>query len=613
MSFANPLGLLLLLGIPVVVAIHLLKPRAKEAIVSSLFLWKRSVSYQKRRRRSHQQRLLTLILQVFVIIVISLISAVPTLMLPVSVSSRIVILDASASMNAAYNEHLTRFEHAKALIIEQMRRQSLGVETTVLLAAPEMMVLAEKAVSAAELERALSDAYCGWETDCFDDALTYAQQLLRKGQHAEVVLYTDADYPAAENITIRNVAGEQNWNAAITYAEASIHEKGASITADVLSYGRNAELTLALYVDDVLQSAQIVACTQDEPFQTHWTISDETAFEQLRISIVEAEDALAADNDWIIARNASERINVLLAGDNSVFMTGALEAFERVDVHSVSGVPATLPDGYDLYVLEGGVPQQLPEASAVWMLHPPKHAEALTPLGLSLGELLQGSRLSMAEQLSSSATILQENLGLAPLAVQQFREILTSGDMEPVMMCGFYPVLLAGQSNSGARYLVLTFDLRRSNLPMHSEFIFLIDNMLRYTSPQMMTRCSYTTSDTAEAVILPTCQEMQLTLPDGTINRLSPIGDHIAIDLTQPGTYTLVQHCANRIRQSSFFVTLPESEQHTTLSVKEEPLAVNQTAAQAKEAIPYDPRTLLTVMLMMLLILESGVYHHEQL
>lgn len=613
MSFANPWGLLVLLGIPVLVAMHLLRPRAKEASVSSLYLWKRSVSFQKRRRRSHQLRMLVLMLQLMLVAACALVAAVPTLMLPVSVSSRIVILDASASMNAAYNEQSTRFEHAASLIVQQMRQQGIGIETTVLTAAPEITVLAEKAVSAAEVERALQHAVCGWEEDSFDSALAYAQKLLRKGDHAEVVLYTDADYPASENLIIHNVAPQPSWNAAITDASIQRARQGTSVSTTVVSYGADAELTLALYVDEALHSALEISCTADEAFPAQWSLPDITDYDSIRICIVEAQDALAADNVWRFTDSSSERIQALLTGSPSIYMTEALRAFDRVELQTMERLPEVLPEGFDLYVLEGDAPSVIPEQAAVWLIDPPDQTEALSAMGLAWGERLQGTRLTLADSAASTAPELQERLGGAPFAVQQFREITAVGLFEPVLNCGYYPVVLAGQAESGARRILMSFDLRRSNLPLQSAFIYLLDNMLRYTSPSMLSRHSYTTSDTVQAAILPTCEKAMLILPDGSSRILSLSGSSIDLELTQPGAYTLVQQCAQKLRKDGFFVTVPDRERQTAQTVREEALAVNQATANTAEAIPLNPHMLLVMLAMILLVLESGVYHHEQI
>ena len=78
MGFLNPLGLLALLGIPVIVVMYLLKQKHKEYKVPSIMLWKRSVNinlsqspFQKLRRS------LLLILQILTVIIIALILSRP--------------------------------------------------------------------------------------------------------------------------------------------------------------------------------------------------------------------------------------------------------------------------------------------------------------------------------------------------------------------------------------------------------------------------------------------------------------------------------------------------------------------------------------------------------
>ena len=78
MTFLNPAGLWLLLGIPLVILLYILKPPVKEKAVSSTFLWKLSEKFMKKKSPFRRfRRIFLLILQIVTVLTLSLIAAKP--------------------------------------------------------------------------------------------------------------------------------------------------------------------------------------------------------------------------------------------------------------------------------------------------------------------------------------------------------------------------------------------------------------------------------------------------------------------------------------------------------------------------------------------------------
>ena len=115
MSFAYPLGLLGLVSLPVILALHLLRERQRRYMVSHLELWsflEQAVTGPRIRRLPLTTILL---LDLALATLFSLAWAQPSLMLPLALPSarqRVIVVDVSSSMRAA--EGLTsRLERAK--------------------------------------------------------------------------------------------------------------------------------------------------------------------------------------------------------------------------------------------------------------------------------------------------------------------------------------------------------------------------------------------------------------------------------------------------------------------------------------------------------------------
>jgi hypothetical protein len=156
MSFANPLGLFALLGIPAVLAIHLLRVRARRLQASTLFLLPASEASTQEGRRFDRLRSTPLLwVQVAAVALLAWILAEPRWLREDSTRRVVLVLDVSASMSA--------FESAlpEALreSVDRLARAVSRTEWVVLASDPRERTLysgssAEEAIAAAASFRA---------------------------------------------------------------------------------------------------------------------------------------------------------------------------------------------------------------------------------------------------------------------------------------------------------------------------------------------------------------------------------------------------------------------------------------------------------------------------
>ena len=78
MSFLQPLGLLGLIGVPIIIIIYIIKSRFVQKPVASTFIWKRSLKYVKRKIPLSVILSLLLILQILTVVAASFAIARPT-------------------------------------------------------------------------------------------------------------------------------------------------------------------------------------------------------------------------------------------------------------------------------------------------------------------------------------------------------------------------------------------------------------------------------------------------------------------------------------------------------------------------------------------------------
>ena len=99
MSFVYPLGLLGLIGIPILIAIYIIKNKYTEQTVASTYLWTLSERFLKRKNPvSPVAGIISLILQILAVTVISLAIAHPSITFH-GANEYCFVLDTSASMS----------------------------------------------------------------------------------------------------------------------------------------------------------------------------------------------------------------------------------------------------------------------------------------------------------------------------------------------------------------------------------------------------------------------------------------------------------------------------------------------------------------------------------
>ena len=147
MRFMYPLGLLGLIGVPVLVLIYILRSKYNEQTVASTYLWTLSEKFFKRRNMlSGITGIISLILQICMVVFLSLAIARPIFTIPDSASQYCFVLDGSGSMNTLSGIK-TRFEKGKDYIEETISSARLGSSYTLVYLTNEGSVIYEQVIS----------------------------------------------------------------------------------------------------------------------------------------------------------------------------------------------------------------------------------------------------------------------------------------------------------------------------------------------------------------------------------------------------------------------------------------------------------------------------------
>lgn len=623
MSFLNPAGLWGLLGIPLLILIYIIRPRFQEKLVTSTFIWKLSLKYRK--KALPLQWLcssLLFLVQLLVITAISLVFARPVLVTEDGAAEKIVILDASASMRVQ-GENGTCFEQAKAAVERLADEMKSYGRMTVIYAGTETRLLILRSGSEKDIRTALAGAEVSYGEADIPAAFALAEEVLAENPGAQILLYTDKEYENPGAVQVVSFSGEA-WNAAILSMEdGRSGSREVTFSAKLASYGRDIQATLVLYVDGVLTDAQLVDLPADTPVTVEFECPGIRRYETARLYL-EAEDAIVEDNEFYLTGGTEPVYEVLVVSKESAFLEAVLQTFDQLHLTVVSSldeldlepeylengsVIETIPgSGYDLYVYDEFMPEELPEDGAVWMFYPEDVPEgARFKLG---GYVDAGDYLEMAPDSGTGVyQTLTEQVSVEDVFIKEYVEINSALGYEGIYLCDGVPVIYAGEADN-VRTVLFAFDLQDSNMALRIAFPELIYNMVEYSLFPVLKEHRYETGDTVE-------------LQKGNGVAMVSVSGREEGDAMQnfvrlpaefpaeaPGLYTVTETMVDGSEtESRFFVQLSPAESDMT-----SPGGMLPELSATAEEVSYEKEITwwIAVVLLVLVVLEWGLQYHGQ-
>ena len=151
MSFENPKGLWMLLGIPVLIFIHLVKSKHEDQPVSSTYLWKLAERFMKQVLPMQRlKRFLVFLFQLLAVAGTALIVAKPVIYSGNSIKY-IAVLDASASMLTANEKGEPRFDRALEEVRKLTKKINNGHTLSVMYASDDVYYLIQDSSSISDV------------------------------------------------------------------------------------------------------------------------------------------------------------------------------------------------------------------------------------------------------------------------------------------------------------------------------------------------------------------------------------------------------------------------------------------------------------------------------
>lgn len=547
MQFLTPLALLGgLLAIPIIL-LYMLRLRRREVVISSTFLWQQVVrDHEANTPWQRLRRNLLLLLQLLILAALVIALARPFITVPAVGAGQIVLLlDASASMNATDVEGGTRFDAAKSEALNVVNTLGVGNAMTVIRVADVPEVIAPATSDRIVLAAAINGAQPSQASADWPGALTLAIGGAPNTEDFSVVIISDgglgdpALLPEIPGEVSYIPVGQSGENVAITaLATRARAGQRPQLFTQITNYGtQDAETVFSLTVDGELFTSSFYNVPAGESISL---VSEQlpSGFGLIEASLTvpttsTVPDYLPADNRaWAVASDTSDR-RVLLMTPGNLFVEQVLRSLPGSEGFKGSlerGIPR---QAFDLYVLDRWLPQTLPPGDLL-IINPPT-STSLFSVGPEINPPV-GASFQVASS-DPRAQFLEFN----NVSIIRFNQISNVDWATPLVSSDGWPLVLAGEID-GRQVAIISFDIHNSDLPLQIAWPVLMANLLEWFSPQNIIPAADSLTVGDSLLLRPPLDATSLTvtLPDGTRRDL-PVDRQSVVfgDTAQTGVYTL--------------------------------------------------------------------------
>lgn len=571
LAFLTPLALALAaLAIPIVM-LYMLRLRREELPISSTMLWQKLV--HDREANAPWQRLRfswLLLLQLLVLAALVLALARPFTTVKTITTGRIVLLlDASASMQAT-DVAPSRFERARTIGLELVDTLGADDTMTVIRVAEVPEVLAAASRDKLVLRQAIRAAHPSSAAADWSAAMTLAAAGAVGVDELKVVVVTDgglpADLPAVPgDVRFVSVGARADNLAIAALAVAQLPGQPPQLFARIANYGdQDAEVIMDLRLDqsDALYTARrytIAANGYRDIYELELPESYETLTAQLTLpSSTHSVDYLALDDRAFAVRDRSGAGRVLLVSEGNRFVEQILRSLRGVELFTAQPAETVPPGAFDLVVLDGVLPAQLPDADLL-LINPPESTDFF-----ALGDSLR----PVGPLTAASDDPRTRNLGvfLETVNLSSFRALSGVEWGTALVEADGYPLVLAGEW--GERQIaVLPFDARypKTDMVLQPAWPILMAELIAWFSPPRATDVVGSLPPGAPVTIrfIEGADRAVVLRPDGGRTVIEgQSGEAVFADTLMPGLYRVdLQRGRLTVQSERFAVNLFDPEE----------------------------------------------------
>jgi Ca-activated chloride channel homolog len=464
MMFATPLGLLALLAIPAIVAIHLFRRRFPPQPISGLFLWQIAPHTPEGGGKINKLPITaSLLLECLAALALALILAGARIK-PAAINEHLVVLlDNSASMSAVDSRGESARDRSARRLLKEIDRLGSNARLTLVLSGDRPSVLLGPAALAVEARAALEK----WKPAAPHHSLSLGLRLARelaKTTGRLMVLTDEPPAAAKEGDAGKGVegvvwvsTGESLPNAGITGAQRTVspqHGQGAvSLTLSNFS-GSRSRRRLAVTAEGREVSAQDIDLP---PGALSLNLPLPPGLPVVKVSL--SDDALRRDNEVTLVEPQPQEVGVEVHLADGRGRRALMKA-----LRSISGVAAGEP-GHLAFVNAADLDRA--PTPGVWRVgfgRPPSKLAAAGEPGDYKGPFVPEKRDALMEGVTFGGVVWT---GAVPLAA----------GLHPLVSAGNQPLIaLAGRRPENG--ILFNIDLDRTNLILVPDWPILISNLV---------------------------------------------------------------------------------------------------------------------------------------
>lgn len=498
MKFVNPLYLILFISLVPLLVIYFLKPTFKNKEVSSTYIWKESLKYGKVKKGIQLNNIIALIIQILILLTIVLMAATPKVFSKLEVQKeQVMIVDNNAYMMAKVDGE-TRFERAIAEV-KTMAQAAINnkekVTVAVLNGRNRMPISMENDINT--INQKLDVLKCTFGNTSASDGILDIKQRLSKNTKKKISYFSSGEHQNLGDINYVDVSREGEFNVSILSFRRKLVNNYWRFEIDLISTGANKQVQVTLKLkganSEKKQVTRNIQTSLVDGEQTTLNVDDLNVYEfdeaTVNIRTVDgSEDALKFDNKVVISHGRPDPIKVQYYSTKpNNFMQASLRALRNMYANTFDlqiSEPSQIGDvktsGFDYYIFEHFVPNELPTDGKVFLLNPNEiTAKNASRMGITLG----AERIGKYSIDSADPHAITNRLNFFKIKITKYRALSTANEARPLAYSNNECVMALSKDKN---VVVATINLHNSDLALLLDFPILMNNIFSYFIPKTM-------------------------------------------------------------------------------------------------------------------------------
>jgi Ca-activated chloride channel homolog len=620
MQFLTPIWFALAaLAIPIIL-LYMLKLRRKQVQVSSTFLWEQLLREQQANAPWQKlKRNLLLILQLLILAALIFALARPALQIPtVASGSVVVLLDASASMNAT-DVSPSRFDSAKDSVNSIINGLNPASSLTLIVVSETPQILITSEADKSLLKAALNQAKATQGSADWESAFALAAGATRSDALETTILIVsdgglpESGLPALPGEVQFLPVGSASDNLAISALALRPTESTAELFAQVTNYSDTTKTVLLSFYfgDELFTARQLTVPAGVSESMTLDDIENIPGVYKAQISNPQTDqalDSLSIDDTAFAVYQSNASRRVLLVSKGNLFLEQALASLPNIQAFralpTADGSIQIPKDPFDLYVFDGIVPPEIPAGNLLF-INPSSNPH------FTVGGII--------EQINSAEVIdhpLTRYLDWSNVHILKAKQVETPAWAESLVQTENNALVFAGQTN-GQRIASINFDLRESDLPLQIAFPILFSNLTNYLVPPSAFDATQSLSPGQSLTIVPPpgTQQIVIASPSNIGYTIPNESGGVKFTDTDELGYYAVNFVSNENATAQYFAVNLFDKNESNIRPRDA-IQIGQTEIThtvSEKIGQYELWPWLAMLAILVLMIEWQAYHRKQL